>query len=211
MSTRIVQLDSDTLQAILAAWKNSMPQMFDMERSGQAAQNALTDMDTHFYALPNGAFMLLRNAIPGRQAGLQFISLTKDTVPELEAARAQLRNAVQEYRLRRVDVIYPTSLEWRDFKLLGFKHEGRIRQSGLFDNEWVDVEILGALEHEVGVARRRRRKRYRPNMEKMNGTTPKYTKHPTDTSRPRGSRRPKGSSHLASSASRDASRTRPDK
>ena len=206
MSTRIINLDGDTLRAISEAWTHSMPHMFDTERSFNAMKLALVDMNTHFYALPNGAFMLLRGTVPGRQAGLQFISSTNDVVPELQAAKEQLHQAVKEYRLRRVDVVYPTNLEWRDFKLLGFKHEGRIRKSVLFNNEWTDAEILGALEHEIGVGRRRRRKRYRPRTEKVNGTTSRHNQHSTDTSRSRGSRRPKGDSAPPGTRRGDVSR-----
>ena len=175
---RLTELTPQLQQEIGAAWAATMPRMFDVERSMQALIIPIAEENnTQWYSLPNGNFMILRNAIVGGSASLQFLTLADETIPELESAREQLVDAVKQYQLKRITVTYPTVLPWRDFKLLGFKHEGRIRQSVLFNGEWIDAEILGALDNEIGISRRRRRKRYRAkNQENIDArTTERFT------------------------------------
>jgi hypothetical protein len=164
MSTRITKLNKELLREVFLAWNSSAPRMFDEERSLDACINALTEeLNSQWYALPKGAYMVLRNAVPGGAANVQFLTTDGKVLPALAETQAALVEAMREFRLTRLNIVVPTSTEWRDYKLLGFKHEGRIRKSVIFNGEKSDAEILGALEHEVGISRRRRRKRYRPN------------------------------------------------
>jgi hypothetical protein len=166
---RLTTLPDNLKEEIVIAWNGSMSKMFDNERTLASLYIPMAEeINTQWYSLGNGSFMLLRNAIVGGSANLQFISPDGETIPQLESARDQLVDAMKQYRLKRINVTYPTVLPWRDFKLLGFKHEGRIRKSVLFDGEWIDAEILGALENEIGISRRRRRKRYRTKKESVN-------------------------------------------
>ena len=187
---RLTQLTAELKNSIQAAWAASLPKMFDGERSNEALIVPLIDeTDTQWYSLPNGAFMLLRNTVAGDSAFLQFLSLNpQETIPELESARTQIIEAMNKYELRRINVTYPTTLEWRDFKLLGFKHEGRIRKSIRFSGEWIDAEILGVLENEIGVSRRRRRKRQSKSTEKNNASARKRSYKPAPRARSSNSR-----------------------
>lgn len=57
----------------------------------------------------------------------------------------------QRYPLRRMTAIVP-SIYYRTIKLaknIGFKEEGRKRESALLGNKWVDEVILGILRREV--------------------------------------------------------------
>jgi len=140
---RITELTDSVQKEILEAWNFSMPKMFDGERTLQSLYRPLAEeTNTVWYSLPKGNFLLLRNLITGGSANLQFLTVKDETIPELEASRNQLVVAMKDFRLKRINVTYPTVLAWRDFKLLGFKHEGRIRRSVLFDGEWMDAEIL---------------------------------------------------------------------
>ena len=169
---RITNLTEETFVQFLEAWEASKANRFDNERTLESAYVPLfEERDTQIYSLPNGAFMLLRNAVPGLSASVQFISPSAETVPELHEAKRQLREAMRDYRLRRLNITYPTHLGWRDFKLLGFKHEGRIRNSVYYDGELIDADIMGALPHEVGISKRRKRKRYRSKRTKQHGSS----------------------------------------
>ncbi len=159
MSARITQLDSDLLKRIIAAWQASLPKMLDEERSMEAMFRPMQENNTHWYTLPDDAFLLLRSIVPGNCATVQILTRDKELIAEPKRTREVLREAMQEFNLVRLNAILPSSLAWRDYKLLGFKHEGRIRKSLKFDGEWSDAEIMGALADEVGIHRRRRRKR----------------------------------------------------
>ena len=208
---RLTQLTQELRQEIQEAWQASLSRMFDSERSLQSLVIPLADEpNTQWYSLPNGAFMILRNALIGGSANLQFISKGYETIPELESAREQIIEAMKQYRLKRISVIYPTVLPWRDFKLLGFKHEGRIRRSVLFDGEWIDAEVLGALENEIGISRRRRRKRYRPNKQENINATASNRSDLSTSGATTAAARPEGASTERSSSSGSPSGERPD-
>lgn len=162
MSTRVTKYSQEFLKKFLAAWNGSIPRLFDHERTLEAAMMPLEmEPNTQVYALPEDSFLLLRNALVGNGSVVQIISPGEKLFPQLGETQQVLAEAVREYRLRRVSVIAPSPIEWRDYKLLGFKHEGRVRKGALFNNQWTDVEMLGALEHEIGKSHRRTRKRYR--------------------------------------------------
>ena len=159
MSARITKPDAVTLRSILNTWQASLPRMIDQERTIDMAFTLMQDPDTQWYRLPENAYLLLRGTVLGEQAQVQILTRNGEMIIAPAETRDVLREAMHEYKLVRLNAIIPTSLPWRDYKLLGFRHEGHVRKCMQFNGEWADGEILGALESEVGIARRRRRKR----------------------------------------------------
>jgi len=133
--------------------------MLDQERKVEAVFLPIQEPNTHWYELPLDSFLLLRQTKPRDCALVQIITSDGNIVVNPAATREVLREAMLEFQLNRLNAVIPSALAWRDYKLLGFKHEGRIRKSMKFNGEWTDVEIMGALATEVGIPRRRRRKR----------------------------------------------------
>lgn len=162
MSARLTDLTSQLLEEIMITWQASFPLMLDDERTPEACLKPLAkEMNSHWYRLPDSGFFILRFTQPGRCATAQFITRNSELIVSPSATREVLQEAMREYSLKRLNAIIPSSLPWRDYKLLGFKHEGRVRQSVRFNGEWSDAEVMGALENEIGIPRRRRRKRRR--------------------------------------------------
>src|SRR3990167_5479150 len=149
MSARITQPDANTIRRILGTWQASLPRMIDQERNIDMAFVLMQDPNTQWYALPDDAFLLLRSTVPSQHATVQIITRNGEMIVDPARTRDVLMGAMREYRLVRLSAVLPTSLPWRDYKLLGFKHEGRIRKCVRFNGDWSDAEIMGALESEV--------------------------------------------------------------
>jgi hypothetical protein len=161
MSARITSSSPEMIRRVLATWQASLPHMIDQERSIDAAFVLIQDPNTQWYMLPQDSFLILRRTIPGESASVQIITRSGDLIVDPAKTRDVLREAMKEYQLIRLSAVIPSSLPWRDYKLLGFKHEGRVRKALRYNGEWSDAEIMGALETEIGIPRRRRRKRAR--------------------------------------------------
>lgn len=172
MAARVTKCTQELLKEVVTAWAHSASRMFDNERHPNVALLALgEEPNSQFYILPKGSFLILRHCEAGNTAVVQVITPDGASFPDLEETKRVLSEAVKEYKLRRVSMLIPSTYqEWRDYKLLGFQHEGRIRKAGLVDNQWTDLEMLGALEHEIGKGHRRQRKRYRPKKERVEMT-----------------------------------------
>jgi hypothetical protein len=159
MSARITQPDAAVLKRIFAAWHASLPNMIDDERKPEGVFIPIQEVNTHWYVLPQDSFLILRKTLPQDCARVQILTSTGEVIVDPSGTRDVLREAMREFQLNRLNAVIPSPLQWRDYKLLGFKHEGRIRKSVRFNGEWTDAEIMGALATEVGIPRRRRRKR----------------------------------------------------
>lgn len=159
MSARILQPNAELLKRIFTAWRASLPNMVDQERKPEGVFIPIQETNTHWYVLPQDSFLVLRKTIPNDCALVQILTSTGEIIVEPAGTREVLREAMREFQLNRLNAVIPSPLAWRDYKLLGFKHEGRIRKSVRFNGEWTDAEIMGALATEVGIPRRRRRKR----------------------------------------------------
>lgn len=168
MAARVTKYTQEVLREVITSWMASASRLFDHERTAEAALIPLAEEpNTQFYILPKSSFLILRNALAGNTAVVQIITPDGASFPDLEETKRVLSEAVKEYRLRRVSMVLPTTCEWRDYKLLGFQHEGRLRKAALVDNQYADIELLGALDHEIGKGHRRQRKRYRPKKEQV--------------------------------------------
>lgn len=167
MSNRIDRPNQELLSKIFIGWTATIPRMFDQERTVDSCMATLADPSTHWYVIPRG-FLILRGVMPGAAATICTITEDGKAFDNLNETQAVLSEAFHEFKLRRASLIAPSGTDWRDYKLLGFQHEGRVRRAALFNNEWTDAELLGVLEHEVGKSHRRKRPRYRPNKKVRN-------------------------------------------
>jgi hypothetical protein len=172
MSARITQLDSGLLQRIFLTWKASLPNMLDQDRVAQAIFAPIQEPNTHWYRLPQDSFLLLRQTEPKNCASVQILTRSGELIIDPAATREVLREAMREFQLNRLSAVVPSPLPWRDYKLLGFKHEGRVRKSVRFNGEWTDAEIMGALASEVGIPRRRKRNRRHKKGANQEGSNP---------------------------------------
>lgn len=157
---KLTELPQERLEDIHGAWQATAPSMFDEDRTFEAmCMRIAAEPTTHWYVVGDG-YLILRNVTNG-QAQAVFLTKSGEVYPKGTADA--LRGAMRELGLRRLFLLAPSAISWREYKLLGFQHEGRLRKALLFNGDWSDVEVMGALDTEVGVPKRKFRPRRRKN------------------------------------------------
>lgn len=151
MAERIANLTPDILNPILDAWVESLPRQADGDRNMDTLRWILLgDPQAVWYHGPSErSFIYIRDLTPGQSAS--FHALNTDPAPDVKKSKSIVREIMDEHDLHRLHALIPSPLlnVIGYAKKLGFVAEGRMREAVEFDNEKVDLEILGLLRKEV--------------------------------------------------------------
>ena len=161
-----LELSQGTLDMLSEAWQANALNMADDDRPLARLETLLYNTpQTVWYQGPGRSWIYFTGVLPNVGAYMHALNLDGWAAVDVPLVRKILLGAVQDYNIHRLTIALPEPAKaiQKAAQKLGFRLEGTMRESCIYNEKHVDVQILGQLRSEMfsplPKSRRRRRSR----------------------------------------------------
>lgn len=168
MAAKITRMTAELYILLVEAWHKNSVRMCDPDKSIDTLEWRLfEDAQTAWYQGPGRSWMYISEIDSGGNANMHVLNLDGQEAVQIPEARQVMREMMQEFNLKRLSLFIASPLVKiaHAAQVIGFSHEGRMRDAAQYGGRTVDVEVFGLTRPEIedgtGKKKRKRKRRSR--------------------------------------------------
>jgi hypothetical protein len=145
-------LDADTATRFWNMYQAAFPRLADADRTPEAFRLLCMDRNAQIFHGPGDTVIVLTGVnIPQHTAMLHMFAENPWVFRKRGEFWMVFHELMELFHLYKMNVFVPAPSRsvWKLYSVLGFKHEGTLRKSVMFNQDLVDIEMYGILREEV--------------------------------------------------------------